>query len=295
MLTRIPGSLNVYNPNPSANNPTLNIGSGLEIGGNLNFNGSANDGYTPKLEQTGDGGVLGDGIPGNNNATIGSNPSLTNSPYVPSQKATESAQIETTTIYSNTQSGQVPLEVVNDISLSSNGGIGQIPPLSSAISNNISAPTMTINMDPGSYITNSVNLKSTESLSISGPTQIYIQDTLLNTTAAVSMNGNIKFLTNDANMMIIYGGTKQLNLDLSNMSSNTFKGQIYAPNSNVNINLAGKTFQGAFTANDLNMSSTSGGGGKGLFSFDDGGASAIAPLKTTVSYQRISWVESNTW
>lgn len=284
---RIPGSVYVYNPNPN-NTDTLSLNNKTIIDGNLSYNGNTGD-FTPKPDTTADGNVLGDGIEKNSNATIINDLSKGQSnPYLPTQTAASIAQMETTVIYANNGTGQAPIRVVNAITnTGANGSTAQAPSLGPSYAQNIQAPVNQIDINGGTYITDSLNLRSSDVMNLYGDTQLYFQ----NTYSDIAINGNIN--TSGGQLTILYGGTRNINIDLEKMGSSKFRGQIFAPNANVTINLQGKTFEGSITANSLNLQ------GRDASSNASGGSFIFAPspfqITATKPIQRISWVESNTW
>lgn len=190
-------------------------------------------------------------------------------------------------MYANNGSAQTPIRVINEVSnLGPSGSIAQAPSLGPAYAQSIQAPINQFNINSGSYISDSLTLRPSDVMNLQGDSTFYFQNTASN----ISIEGNIN--TANGQLQIFYGGNHDINIDLGKLGSDSFKGQIYAPNANVNVNLQGKTFQGSITANALNVQ------GKDGSSNGSGGNFKFVPANVTLlakPVQRISWVESNTW
>jgi hypothetical protein len=270
----IPGTVSVFNPD-TTKGPTLNIDENSSISGDLFYNGDTGN-FIPNRDVN----VLGNNKAGDGIAEVGtSSPNL--NPYVPPQVPTEIAI---------NMNGQASTQNVVKASFqASPNGVAQLPSLNSIPTTNSTPTSFQISLDGGTYITDSLSLSSNDSLSIRNMTEIYIQDTPPNLTS-LELNGNLNPTAGD--LRIFYNGSKPINIDLSKMTTKTFKAQIFAPNSDMSVNLANNVFEGTITANRLDMKN-------GAYSFMPANSAAKMPKISgniqKLSVQRISWVESNTW
>lgn len=103
----------------------------------------------------------------------------------------------------------------------------------------------------GSYYTSNLNT-SQESVSISNPTRIFIQDGA-SSTAAATVDAQMLLNTtgNPSNLQVYYSGSRAINLNLNA----DFNGLIYAPNASINLT-GSHDFKGALVGNEVNMSTS---------------------------------------
>ena len=272
----IPGSVSVYNPNANNNIPTIILPDNAKIQGNLAYNGDT-QGFTPSRDVN----VLGNNIPGDGIAELNSNltgPSL--STNVPPQTATEAANIT----YPATQPGS-PSNFSNPTiqSPTTPSSIAQMPSINTVPSANANQTPTTITINQGQYITDSISLGNSGTVIVDGNVQIYLQNTNPNA-SPLSFDGRLTFKDASSSFNIIYSGNQPINIDLAKMGLQNFKGQIYAPNSNVSVNLAGGIFEGAIVANALNVSN-------GTINFNPSSLS----ISSIVPTQKLSWTEASSW
>jgi hypothetical protein len=272
----IPGSVSVYNPNANNNVPTLDLPENAKIQGNLAYNGDT-QGFTPNRDVN----VLGNNIQGDGIAVVNSNltgPTLSTS--LPPQTATEAANIAYPPVQPGSSANLSNLIIYSPTTPSS---IAQLPSINTVPSANTNQTSTTITIKPGQYITDSISLGNGGSVIVDGNVQVFLQNTNQNT-SPFSFDGKLSFADATSNLNILYSGNQAINIDLAKMGLQNFKGQIYAPNSNISINLAGGTFEGAIVANALNVSN-------GTINFNP----SSLKISSTIPTQKLSWTEASSW
>ncbi|MBN9394276.1 MAG: hypothetical protein J0H83_03460 [Candidatus Melainabacteria bacterium] len=283
LTANIPGSVKVFNSNPNAT--TLDLAPQTRIDGNLEYSGNTKN-YTPIADVDGDGGVLGDGRASTKDAIINDGLSEgSQNAFLPTQNATEMANVRSIPEYVNTPQGLKISKIVTDVSSTANS-VAEVPP----IFQTSSAPSVETTFNKGTYISDSLSIGSSDTLNINGSTQIFIQNSSA-TNASFNLSGAVNFRDN-GQLQLFYRGAKPINIDLSKLNSGNFRAQIYAPNADVTVKLAGKTFNGSITANKLDVS-----GGN----FDAVINPTTLPMPVNPStgipqkfaVEKISWTESN--
>lgn len=265
----IPGTVTVYNKD--GNSPqkpvTIDLPEKSTIGGNLNYNGKTN-GFQPIPDDgssSEDATVYGDGLRNGLNGQVNASQAI---PTYQSPLLEPNAS----PTYTTSGSGNINQIKIDNVNFNSVAQIGSVtagtPPHSQVMQSS------TLNLNPGTYITNNLSVYSDGTLNLPGLTSgstsgqssvaISIQDAITssnssNSEGVFNFEGNLSGQLTGAtakpqDFQIYYNGNQPINISLKNLPSDgKFAALIYAPNAPVTVELYGRTFAGAIVSNDLNL------------------------------------------
>lgn len=287
------------NINGSVSADTLNISRNTKIAGDLNYNGNGptnTDNFKtddPSDTKNGAANVFGDGKKGINPAA----PLPNDKPYGgvelnPAPSTLAPAPTKTASQPASIQENQTNVfEVTPAPSATDTQSLGAI-----SLGADPENPSQTLIIPPGNYTIQSLDISAQSKIEIpsNGQVNLYIQGTTSGDTA-FNINGDGIINNGPAsNLQIFYNGSKNIT-----WSSKSFNALLYAPNSNVslNINQSGN-FSGAISGDKVSIS------GKGSFNYNPtatsinaggGGPGYKTPDKNSApnQFNVLSWLSNN--
>ncbi len=276
---------------------TLNINRNTIINGDLYYNSSsstdANSFKTddPADSKAGTPNVYGD-------QALGSNPALTPNPNPFGQISTNTAQsnVAPAPTVEATSPAQIQETGTNVFTVTAppSGTIQNLGSIS--LGTDPSNPTQTLVIPPGTYTVQSIEISGTSSIELASsiPGQsvnLYVQGTTSDGTALNLAGNGTKNTGSSNNLQIFYNGSQNTNV------SSSFKGLVYAPNSDINFTMnSSGSYSGAITGNKVTVT------GNGTFNYDPGttstaggGPGYVKPDQNSVPkrFNILSWKENS--